>query len=253
MIARSALPQASSRYHGRGVVLPMSGGEAANRLGITLTSLYMLDDASGSIADEMGGTALAVTGAPTFRRVDAAGGIGVHYSAAPQIHSADVNALGVASGWYAAVFEDVSKAAVLTGIVGRANGAFTEVALLYLQSTGTTTAQLNDAGANPAVTVNGATANPKTTGGAWLAQLQVDRAAGVARTRFSSIGGGVVEQAQSSIAGYATFDGAGQVFGFGCLPALNYGAAVSWGAVATGVQCEGASFLANMARRMGVE
>lgn len=253
MIARSELPQASQRYHGRSVVLPMSGGEAANRLGVTLTSLYLMDEASGALVDAMGGASLAVTGAPTFRRVDAAGGLGVHYSAVGQLHSADVNPLGVASGWYAAVFEDASKAAVLTGIVGRANGAFTEVAVVYLQSTGTTTAQINDAGANPAVTVNGTTANPKTTGGAWLAQLQIDRAAGFARTRFSSIGGGVVEQVQASIAGYATLDGAGQVFGFGCLPALNYGAAVSWGATATGAQCEGATFLAAMAQRLGVE
>jgi hypothetical protein len=252
MIARSALPQASNRYHGRGVVLSMSGGQAANQLGITLTSLYMLDDASGSIADEMGGTALAVTGAPTFRRVDAAGGIGVHYTAAGQLHSADVNALGSASGWYAVVFEDVSKAAVLSGVCGRINAGATECAVLYMQTTGAPSMLINDAAAG-SLALQGVVVNPKTTGGAWLAQLQIDRTAAVARSRWSSIGGGVVEEVSGSIAGFGSLDGAAQVFGFGALPNVAYGAAVSWGAAATGVQCEGASFLATMARRLGVE
>jgi hypothetical protein len=91
------------------------------------------------------------------------------------------------------------------------------------------------------------------TGGAWLAQLQIDRTAAVARSRWSLIGGGVVEELSGSIAGFGSLDGAAQVFGFGAIPGLAYGCAASWCAVATGAQCEGASFLATMARRLGVE
>lgn len=253
MIRHTSQPQASIRYHGRDLRLPMSSGEAANVLGLTLAGLYLCDEASGTLANTLGGSALAVTGAPTFRRVDAAGGLGVHYSAVGQFHGADVHALGVASGWYAAVFEDASKAAVLSGVMGRINAGATECAVLYLQTTGTTTALINDAAAGT-LGLNGVIANPKTTGGAWLAQLQIDRTAAVARMRWSSIGGGIVEDVgPGSIAGFGSLDGAAQVFGFGALPGVNYGCAVSWGAVATGVQCEGATFLATMARRLGVE
>lgn len=238
----------SPRFAGRTPDLPSTSEMGTRQLGLALGGLYLCRETSGSLVDVIGGTALAQGGSPAYAS-PIGDRIGVRFPASSQ-SVADVAALGVASGWYAAIFTISDATIGLPGIVGRCNGAFDRCAAIYSQMAGAGwTIQVRDGVAGPA-SVTGTT---NVGAGVWLAQLQIDRAASLARGRMSRIGG-TAEQVQVSIAGFGTLDGASLVYGFGGLAFIfGGGATVGWGAWATGVQCEGATFLATTAQRMGVE
>ena len=236
------------RFAGRTPDLPSTAEMGTRCLGLTLGGLYLCRETSGALVDVLGGTSLAAVGSPAYA-ASVGDRIGVRYPAASG-HGADVAALGTASGWYGAIFT-ISDAKLATpGITGRSNAAFTRCAEIYAQMAGANwTIQIRDGAlsASPWGTTN-------VGAGTWLAQLQIDRAAAMARGRMTQIGTGRSEQIAASIAGFATLDGVGLVYGFGAPAGIfSGGASVGWGAWATGVQCEGASFLATTARRMGVE
>ncbi len=236
------------RFAGRTPDLPSTSEMFTRMTGLTLGGLYLCRDASGSLVDVIGGTSLATLGSPAYA-APVGDRIGVRYPASSG-HGADVGALGLTSGWYAAIFRISDAALVLPGIVGRYNAAFNRCAAIYSQIGGVFwTIQIKDGAltASPAGTLN-------VGAGAWLAQLQIDRAANLARGRMTQIGTGRAEQIQASIAGFGDLDGVGLRYGFGAPAGIfTGGASAGWGAWATGVQCEGASFLATTARRMGVE
>lgn len=217
--------------------------------GVTMSGIYLCRETSGSLADVLGGTALAATGSPAYQQL-VRDRLGVRYPAGAG-HGADVHALGTGSGWYAAVFRIADLALGLPGIVGRINAAFPEGLVLYSQIGGVQwTIQVRDAAAGQ-VAVSGST---NIGAGTWLGQMQIDQSAAVVRGRMSRIGGGVTEQISASISGFLTLDGAAQKFGPGApAGAVTGGAAVSLVLAATGVQCEGSTFMANMARNLGVE
>ena len=236
------------RFAGRMPDLPSTAEMGTRCLGLTLGGLYLCREASGSLVDVLGGTSLATLGSPAYA-APVGDRIGVRYPAASG-HGADVGALGLASGWYAAIFRISDPALALPGIVGRYNAAFNRSAMIYSQIGGASwQIQIKDGvlTAAPSGTMNIGT-------GGWFAQLQIDRAAATARARMTHIGSGRSEEIAASIAGFATLDGVGLHYGFGAPAGIfTGGASVGWGAWATGVQCEGASFLATTARRMGVE
>lgn len=229
--------------------LPWSSEQMTALTGITPGGMYLCRETSGALADVLGGTSLAAGGSPVYQQ-HAGDRLGVRYPAASQ-NSADVAALGTSSGWYAAIFTISDATLGLPGIVGRCNAAFNRCAAIYSQTAGAGwTIQVRDGVAGPA-SITGTT---NVGAGSWLAQLQIDRSASLARGRMSRVGGGVAEQIQVSIAGFGTLGGASLLYGFGGLAGIfTGGATVGWGAWATGVQCEGASFLATTAQRMGVE
>lgn len=235
------------RFAGRTPDLPSTSEMFTRMTGLTAGGLYLCRETSGSLVDVLGGTSLATLGSPAYA-APVGDRIGVRYPAASG-HGADVAALGTASGWYAAIFTITDAVLGLPGITGRSNAAFTRCAEIYAQMAGAGwTIQVKD---GTSTATNHGTTN--VGAGTWLAQLQIDRAANLARGRMSRIGGGA-EQITASIAGFLTLDGVGLVYGFGA-PAWIFtgGASVGWGAWATGAQCEGASFLATTAQRLGVE
>ena len=236
------------RFAGRMPDLPSTAEMGTRCLGLTLGGLYLCREASGSLVDVLGGTSLATLGSPAYA-APVGDRIGVRYPAASG-HGADVGALGLASGWYAAIFRISNPALALPGVPGRSNAAINRCAEIYTQIAGTSwTIQVRD---GVSIASNSGVLN--VGAGPWLAQLQIDRAANMARGRMTQIGTGRSEQVEVSIAGFGTLDGVGLVYGFGAPAGIfTGGASVGWGAWATGAQCEGATFLATTARRMGVE
>lgn len=236
-------------YHQRLPTLPLTSAHHLALTGVTPTALYLCNETSGALIDQLGGTSLAAGGAPVYA-VPVDGRRGVRYPAGAS-HTADVNGIGVGSGWYGCIFTIADSSITLPGIVSRANAAFTECVSVYGQAGGRAgwSVQVRD---NAAGQIVPAGVVP-ISAGSWLAQVQIDRAAATVRGRMSRVGGGLSEQVTGSIAGFGSVDGAGMSFGFGAFSAFGGGAAVAWCATALGVQCEGATFLAAMAQRLGVE
>lgn len=225
-----------------------TSAQFAAMTGVTPSAIYLCNEASGSLVDVLGGTSLAAVAAPVYQQqVDDR--LGVAYPKFAS-HGADVNALGVASGWYGAVFMLSDSTIALPGIVGRNNAAFTESVNLYMQTAGAGwSIQVRDDAAGQA----SITGTLNVSRGAWFGQIQIDRAASLARGMVSRIGGGPTESISVSIAGFGSLDGAAQVFGAGALGFIfGGGATVGYIAAATGVQCEGAAFMSDMARNLGV-
>lgn len=231
------------------VQAPTSAAQSSAQLGITLTSLYLCRETSGALVDALGGSSLGVVGAPTFQ-YQVGDQLGVRYPPGAS-HTADVNGIGIGSGWYGCIFRIADPSLALPGIVSRANVGFTEAVCLYAQLGGSAgwSVQVRDDAAGVAV----ADGVVKTDAGSWLGQVQIDRANAVVRGRMSRIGGGPSEQISTSIAGFGSVDGAGMVFGFGAHTVFTGGASVAWCATAIGAQCEGEAFMATMANRLGVE
>lgn len=234
---------------------PLTGAAFTALTGLTLTSLYLCQEASGDLADSVGANTLTASGTPTYQRMLPDGRLGVYADAAADGHFADVWTLGSDSCWMGAVFEMVADLGSGAGIVGKLNaGGASDGADININSaTGTLNLLVRDTGVNSR-NVSGTT-DLRALGGLWLGQIQIDRAAGTARARASRWQGGASPEAISgSIAGYAALDGAvAMEAGFGSYGARFGGNAVSWGAFATGVQCEGASLLATIASSMGFE
>jgi hypothetical protein len=238
------------RFHGRTPDMPITGAQATTMTGVTLTSLYLCRETSGSLVDTMGGTSLAAANGPDYARPLGPDRTGILYTAAASSHSADVNAMALASWWYAALFV-IGDAGVgtLPNIVGRLTAGGIG-AVIYLQPTTTLSLVVNDGIAAP-LSTGSVVVNAR--GQIYLGQLQIDRAATTARARLSRVGGGTPDTLSGSIATFATLTAASQSFGFGAVGTVDRGNGVIWGATATGAQVEGASFLATMAQRLGVE
>lgn len=235
---------------------PLTGAAFTALTGLTLTSLYLCQEASGDLADTIGANTLTAVNTPTYQRRMPDGRLGVYYDAALDGHYADAWTLGSNSVWMAAVVEIVSDpGGAGSGIVGKLNaaGASDGCDVNINTGTGTMNMLVRDTGA-VSLNVTGTT-NLRALGGLWLAQLQIDRAATTARSRMSRWSGGASPETLSgSIASHGALDGVlAMEAGFGQYGARVGGCAVSWGAFASGAQCEGASLLATIAGLMGFE
>ena len=104
------------------VQAPISSAQFVAMTGVTPTAIYLCNEASGSLVDVLGGTSLATVGSPAYA-APVGDRIGVRYPASSG-HGADVGALGLASGWYAAIFRISNPALGTPAIVGRYNAAF---------------------------------------------------------------------------------------------------------------------------------
>jgi hypothetical protein len=234
----------------RGEVYPDSAGSFTAITGLTAQSLYLFREASGNLLDVVGSNHLPVGGAPAFNTV-IGGRRGIKYDTNGDSHRADVHDFAAASGWFAAVVYIDPAIATAQVLIGRTNSPFTAGVAVYVAvpAAGQCAVLVRDNAAGELLVV------PATDmrGKVFLVQCQVDRAAATVRYR-ASVRGGSPTSTTGAIAGFATLTEAGQLFGFGTLPSfVASNVSVSWAAVATGVQCEGASLLANIARRMGFE
>lgn len=240
------------RFDGASQQYPSNGAEFTALTGLTASSLYLFDEASGTLDDKIGSADLTAVGTPTYG-VTREGRRGVHYDDVLDANRADVNAVGTSSFVAFGVFgiQPSPPPQDYAGLMGRTNITGAEEWAVWRRTNNDVTARIRDSGTNErTLTVAGTTFADNLH----FVALQVDRAAATARLRVVRSGGTALT-ASGSVAGFATLDGASQAYGFG--PGVGStpfrGAFVGWGGIAMGVQCEGASILQNLSRALGWE
>lgn len=215
-------------------------------VGLTLTSLYTFEEASGNLADVISGLNLSAAGSPVYGGV-VGGKRGITFNSAVDGFSSDVHDIGLAS----AIFVHVGHHTTTPDsfVFGRATGDSATCAHVAVATpaAGKLRAIVNALPAAltllPDMDVRGKTV---------LTVLQIDRAAGTARMYLKERGG-PDELKVGSIGTHGTFSAASQSFGVN-----NYGGVTSQTGgftsmllgVATGTQCEGANVAARIAGGM---
>lgn len=240
-------PPAGMTGRTRRPVYPTTGDEFTAYTGITLTSLYLFNEASGNLIDQVGANDLTVANDPTFAYASE-NRRGVNYDELDDAHRADVCGLGSGSGMYGTVFRSIADLGS-NHVIGRLNSPITESCDIDIP-TGTNNLRAvirDDASGSVLPTISTVSARART----YLAIIQIDRANTTARLGMYWPGGYV--EATASIAGFGSLDGASQTFGFGQdgAAARQGGCANFLGFVATGAQCEGASTPLSIARGLG--
>jgi hypothetical protein len=245
-----------SRF-GPSPTLPETQAQAQAMLGLTLSNLWLMREASGNIVDVVGGVTLTAGGAPSYN-VPLGDCLGIRYaSGAADRHTTSGAApdFAAASGLRITVFTpDMASTAFFSGIAGRLNAAAADGAYSTLRG--------NDAaGRAQLVLADGASGSQRiitTTGNVRVRQLvcaveQVDRAANLGRYRVS-IAGRLISEDTGDITGYGTFTGAAQEAGLGGFwspTSILGGNNIAWHAFAAGAQCEGAAVPSRIAQAMG--
>lgn len=234
---------------------PVTASHVNLLTGITPTALWPCTQLSGNLVDVVGGFNLAPVAAPVYQ-AQVGDRRGIRYAqGANDAHLADVCDLAAASGMYVCMVLPSQSQANFDGIMGRLNAAGADGVAGYMVG-GQNYPQFvfRDSGANQ-LTLTPVTIDIRSQRQVCLFVIQIDRTAAVARVRISQPGR-LVTEVSGSIAGFATFTGAAQSFGFGALlPATSLvgGASVCWGMFATGAQCEGATRPQIVARGLGFE
>ena len=219
--------------------------------GLTWSGFYRMNEASGNLVDATGnGNTLTAQNTPTFLAT-VGDRVGVHYDAATDGHRAAVLSFGSSSFVYLVCFIPPSTTGAYHGIAGSLDTTVTG-AYSYMETAGNTvTTVFADGATAPSVTT---TADIRTPQVPILLGVQGDRAATTGRVRVSRRGQNL-DSGTVSIAGQGTYTGAAQQFRTGAFGVFSLvgGCKVSWIAVATGAQCEGASVLANTFSRIHFE
>lgn len=240
---------------------PSSGAEFTALTGVTASSLYLFDEASGTLDDKIGAADLPVVGTPQYG-YSFGGRRGIYYDAATDGNAADVNAVGSSSFSAHQVCALIANPATLTyGMYRRTSGASPAQAWFIswlLASNGYATMFVRDGASAAQLNVGLGSLDVRThLGKPFIVSLQVDRNASRAYGRISMPGVGNFS-ADVSIAGFGSLDLAGQRSGFG-LSSPTVGATATgwwsgWAAFVLGAGAEGgASYLQNMHRALGWE
>jgi len=235
---------------------PSSGAEFTALTGLTASSLYLFDEASGTLDDKVGAADLAVNLSPTFGSTQQ-GRRGIYYDGSGDWHGANgVNIPTAASFICTTVTTMVADVDGFQGVHSCwTAGADPGWGSYLITTPGRRPAMLiRDAAAGSTGVIQGANVDwPTLYPGLWLWSLQVDRANAVARTRISSGGRLLESEFTASLAGVGDLFGGTQLFAYGAGNALVQGMWCGWSTYLTGAQCEGASVLANLHRALGWE
>lgn len=223
-------------------------GPVQNAINLSLSSLYLCDEASGNLVDRVGSSNLTAAGTPVYQ--DPIGGkLGVGFNSTTDGFAADVHDLGTTSGFYLAVIH--FTATNDTHLFGRSNATSAECALVAVAVPGSGTIRfiVNDSGANSRVVTPATDVRGKTM----LAIAQIDRTANLARVYLKERGGSA-STTTGDITGWATVSGASQAFGLNNLaPTVTNqpgGFTALLVAVATGAQTEGTAVFTSIAERL---
>lgn len=251
----SSLKRESANYVARNVpVYPRNSGEFTAQTGLVPTSLYLFDEASGSLLDKAGAVDLAVANTPTFGSSQN-GRRGIAYDGAVERHGADGVNLPTGDSLIAGV---VCKQLAAGGSLVGAFTCLTATADpgwgIYMSTAANDrpTFLVRDAAAASATNLGADVDWPTTYPGLWLWTLQLDRANAAVRTRISS-NGKLIEEFSGSLAGFGDIFGGTQKFAFGAGNAMAYGMWCGYGFYLTGAQCEGAAVLSTLHKSLGWE
>lgn len=234
---------------------PTSGGEFTSLTGLSAASLYLFDEASGTLDDKIGAADLAVTATPQFG-YQSGGRAGIYYDDTTAAHAADsVNVPTAASIVAVAECRLVSTPSSLAGVLSCWTATADPGWAFYLSTSANDrpTVVVRDSGANSRSLLGADVDWPTTYPGNWLWSIQIDRAAATVRSRVSYAGGLAGAELSGSLAGFGDIFGGTQRFTTGAGHLLGGGMWLGWAAYLTGVQCEGAAVLANLHRALGWE
>lgn len=240
------------RFDGASQQYPSSGAEFAALTGLTASSLYLFDEASGTLDDKVGAADLTVNATPQFA-YDSGGRRGIYYDDAAARHGTDgVNIPTGASLIATCVCRLITAPGASVGAVSCLTAAADPGWGIYFNTTANDRPNMlvRDAAAGSLAVIGADVDWPTTYPGNWLWSIQIDRANTTARSRIS-YSGGLAGVLSGSIAGFGDLFGGTQKFAFGAGNALSGGIWVGWGAYLTGVQCEGANVLENLHKSLG--
>lgn len=235
---------------------PSSGAEFTALTGLTASSLYLFDEASGNLVDEIAAAALTASGTPTFAYV-VGGRRGVYYDGALDYHRADVNDVGSGSFIYTQVCSlIVNPGAARFFGTRRFTGGSPEASwAIYapFASDGRPRMQIRDGTSTLDVAASASVDMRADLGVPFMISIQRDNSTSNARIRVTKVGT-AYGTSEASCAGFGSLNTAGATFGYG-RPQSNLGDGVwfGWSQLSTGVQCEGSSRLADLHRALGWE
>jgi hypothetical protein len=220
-------------------------------IGLTLSSLYLCEEASGNMADAIGGFTLTAAGTPVYRDV-VQGKAGVGFNSTSDGMTANVNDLAAASGVYFAV--NYHATLPDTFLFGRINNTGSTGACVAMNDSAPNTGRLRGLIRDGVAAGVSLSPTSDVRGKVCVEVLQVDRGNAIGRMLVKPRGEAATE-ATDSIAGYATLTAATQLFGLcnfisgvtsqtGDFTCLLLG-------VATGTQCAGANVAAKIAAGLG--
>lgn len=248
-------PQAKIRsgpFYGEQPSYPLTASAFLKATGINPSSLYPCLDASGALVDVVAGNNLSVATSPKYRQV-VAGSIGVSTDATSNTgFQANVNDPGASSYILGAIgIFGTTYAATLPGIWGRNSGTGFPACTMYLAGYNLTYPTFLVRDASTALVLSDATINVVSPLRPILYLGQIDRAGTTARFIVAD-SNKVLTTKTGSIAGFGTLSGGSiPLFSTGFGQGTAGGFKLSLGFTATGAQCEGASVLTNLAKRLG--
>lgn len=240
-------PPAGMRMARRKPIYPQDGASFAAITGQTLTSLYVMDEASGNLDDKITTNDLTVANTPTFA-TDFGGRRGVYYDGANDRHAADVLAVGTTSMLAFVVCKKIGALST-AGIMGRSNVTFAEAWFIYTNAGDDKIfADIRGAGASQ-TSITSDLASPIATQLTFIG-YQMDRTANLARLYIAAPG--VAPQNKTAdITGFGSFDGATQLHALGAYPGLNASMAIFYHGIRINADAEGASKLPDIAKALG--
>lgn len=250
-------PRTGIRWGVNALDLFPSGDAFKAATGITLTSLYLGNVASGNLTDRVGSNHLTAAGTPTYRRA-LRGHLGVYYDASGDRHAADVLATGansfIAGGLLTFVTNPGTDAMFLMGRRSAAGGA--GAGGWQIQSAMLTNGSVLGSIRDGVDAVNIAVAGldlRNYLGVPLLFQIQRDNSTTTTRVRVS-IPGASAATGSASSAAIGNVDVATMTHSVGG-NAAQAGDEVWCGYhyVATGAQCEGSTKLQDIARALRIE
>lgn len=232
----------------RGIVYPSDGAAFAAKTGLTLDSLYLFDEAAGSLLDHAGASDLAAGGTPTFA-VTLQGRRGINYDAASDRHAAVVHDPAASS--MVAFCVCANPGATTGGIMGGYDQTDALDGWILYRTDNKFEFHVRSSATLSLLSVVSTTTIDADR--LYLVSMQIDRAANLMRGRVTPRGG-AGEALSLNIAGVGTLSsGANHGYGFGSLAFLNPGASVFYGGIKLGAGGEGVDVLINLHRSLGWE
>lgn len=231
---------------------PTTSAAFSASTGITPSSLYTCLIASGALVDVVSGNNLSVATSPKYRQA-VAGSVGVSTDATSNTgFQANVNDPGASSFILGVVgIFGTTFAATLPGIWGRNSGTGFPACTMYLAGYNLTYPTFLVRDAVSALVLSDNTANVTTPLRPVLYMGQIDRASNTARFIVADSNKILVNQS-GSITGFGTLSGGSvPLFSTGFGQGTAGGFKPSLGFTAGGIQCEGATVLTTLAKRLG--
>jgi hypothetical protein len=240
---------------GGGVIYPTTAAAFAAATGYTPAALYLFDETSGNVQDQVGAAHLTVNSSPTFSSIQG-GRQGVYYDANGDSHRADVHALGTTPFILGTVYAQVAALTAAASVSGRRGGDNPGYFTQYNNAAATTPNSFMRGAATVNVQAAPTLDTASNMGRPLLYQMQRDNTGSRLRARASpSWSFTATRQQEGAIDPAQNTDGVTTpTFGTGALTGINAtGLWVGYMFLITGAAAEGASALQTIAQRLGWE